>query len=59
MRFALTTSELIEHRPSGDKKADVRAILSTINRHLEDAIRAAPEQYVWGHRRWRDCPPSA
>lgn len=53
MRFALTTSELIEHRPSGDKKADVHAILSTINRHLEDAIRAAPDQYVWGHRRWR------
>lgn len=51
--FELTTSELIEQRPTGDKKADVRSILEALNRYLEDAIRAAPEQYVWGHRRWR------
>ncbi len=54
MRFELTTSPLIEHPPSGKKKQDVYAILSTINRHLEAVIRQAPEQYVWGHRRWRD-----
>ena len=53
MRFELTTSPLIRHPPSGDKKADVRAILATLNGHLEAAIREAPEQYVWGHRRWR------
>ncbi|MCP3958653.1 MAG: lysophospholipid acyltransferase family protein [bacterium] len=54
MRFELTSSPLIEHRPSGDKKADVRAILIALNGHLEDAIRQAPDQYIWGHRRWRD-----
>ncbi len=53
MRFELTTSPLIRHPPSGDKKADVYAILATLNGYLEAAIRQAPEQYVWGHRRWR------
>ena len=53
MCFELTTSPLIQRPPSGDKKADVRAILRAVNDHLEAAIRQAPDQYVWGHRRWR------
>ena len=53
-RFELTASPLIEQRPSGDKKRDVHAILATLNEHLEAAIRKAPDQYLWGHRRWRD-----
>lgn len=52
--FVLETSPLIEQKPSGNKKADVRAILETLNGHLEAKIRAHPEQYVWAHRRWRD-----
>lgn len=54
MRFRLTSSGLIERRRSGDKQADVRAILDALNRHLEAAIRTDPGQYLWGHRRWRD-----
>ncbi len=54
MRFEIVSSPLIHHPKSGDKKADVRAILTTLNQHLEAVIRQAPEQYVWGHRRWRD-----
>ncbi len=53
-RFELWSSPLIERRPSGDKKADVRAILAELNGHLEAAIRRDPDQYLWGHRRWRD-----
>jgi len=52
-RFVLSFSDLIEHRRTGDRKADVRAILETLNAHLEAAIRLAPDQYLWGHRRWR------
>lgn len=56
MHFEISTSPLIEHRPTGDKIGDVRAILTTLNRCLEAEIRKAPDQYVWGHRRWRAEP---
>lgn len=29
------------------------------NARLEEAIRLAPEQYWWLHRRWREVPPGA
>ena len=53
MTFELRTTELIRRQRSGDKEADVRAILERLNRELERVIREAPEQYLWGHRRWR------
>ncbi len=53
MRFEIVTSPLIQHPPSGDKKRDVHAILSTLNGYLEAEIRKAPDQYAWGHRRRR------
>ena len=51
--FELTLSPLIEQQRSGDRNADVEAILRTLNTHLEEAIRRDPDQYLWGHRRWR------
>ncbi len=51
--FELTLSRLIEQPRSGDRNADVAAILATLNAHLEAAIRRDPDQYLWGHRRWR------
>lgn len=53
MMFELTLSPLIERARSGDRNADVKAILRTLNDHLEEAIRRDPDQYLWGHRRWR------
>ncbi|MEM7355875.1 MAG: lysophospholipid acyltransferase family protein [Acidobacteriota bacterium] len=53
MRFELVTSPLIDQKPSGDKKKDVKSILTTLNEHLEAMIRQDPDQYLWGHRRWR------
>ena len=53
MTFELTLSPLIEQPRSGDKNADVEAILVTLNGYLEEAIRRDPDQYLWGHRRWR------
>jgi KDO2-lipid IV(A) lauroyltransferase len=52
-RVELVLSDLIEHRPTGDKAADVRAILTRLNGELETAIRRAPEQYLWAHSRWK------
>ncbi|MCY3933594.1 MAG: lysophospholipid acyltransferase family protein [Acidobacteria bacterium] len=53
MTFELSLSPLIEQPRSGDRNADVEAILRTLNAHLEAAIRRDPDQYLWGHRRWR------
>ncbi|MEM6792402.1 MAG: lysophospholipid acyltransferase family protein [Acidobacteriota bacterium] len=54
MRFVLETSPLIEHPATGKKKDDVRAILDRLHGYLEEVIRRDPDQYGWGHRRWRD-----
>ena len=42
------------HEPTGDRDADVRAVMEAMNRQLERVIRSYPEQYVWAHRRWRE-----
>jgi KDO2-lipid IV(A) lauroyltransferase len=39
---------------TGDKQKDIAQILGLLNAELEKAIREAPEQYMWGHRRWRE-----
>jgi len=52
-RFEIELSELIEHPPTGDKEADVRAILGRLNAELETAVRAEPDQYLWAHSRWK------
>ena len=31
-------------------------ITARFNRGIEDLIRAAPEQYLWLHRRWKSRP---
>lgn len=36
----------------------IEAMTRWYNRMLEDAIRLAPEQYWWLHRRWREVPAS-
>jgi len=41
---------------TGDREADVLAITAAATKALEDAIRAAPEQWVWAHRRWKTRP---
>lgn len=52
-RFRLSVSPLLRYQRTGKRQEDVSAILSEINRRLEAAIRAAPDQYLWAHRRWR------
>lgn len=36
----------------------VQSLTTWYNERLEDAIRLAPEQYWWLHRRWREIPPA-
>jgi KDO2-lipid IV(A) lauroyltransferase len=39
---------------SGDKAADVLALMTTINATLEGWIRERPGHWFWLHRRWPD-----
>ena len=54
-RYVLTFRRL-SFRPTGDTEADTRALLTEYARGLEEAIRGAPEQYFWHHRRWKTRP---
>ena len=53
MRYAIRISEPLVFPPTGDKEADIATILKALNERLEADIRKTPEQYMWGHRRWR------
>ncbi len=50
------TIQKIEALPSGDKDADVLRVTAEIQATLEAAIREAPAQWVWFHRRWYRRP---
>ncbi len=43
---------------SGNRKQDVAHIMGALHKKLEQAIRRAPEQYLWSHRRWRQTQAS-
>lgn len=51
-RFRLTLLPPLDLPNTGDRKADVRAIMVHINNTFEEWIRARPEQWLWLHRRW-------
>jgi KDO2-lipid IV(A) lauroyltransferase len=52
--FAVTIHPPLALPNSGDRDADVRSLMTTINTFLEDAIRANPPHWMWLHRRWVD-----
>jgi KDO2-lipid IV(A) lauroyltransferase len=51
-RFRLTVMAPLELPDSGDRDADVLAIMTRVNALLESWIRDRPEQWLWLHRRW-------
>jgi KDO2-lipid IV(A) lauroyltransferase len=46
----------VEFRPSGDRAKDITELTARTNEVLEGFIRAHPEQWMWGHRRFRHSP---
>lgn len=53
MQFEMKAIGPLHFKPTGDRDRDVQAILARLNDELASAIRQTPEQYMWGHRRWR------
>jgi KDO2-lipid IV(A) lauroyltransferase len=49
--------EAIEFSPGGEMEADALALTALHTRRLEEAVKTAPEQYFWQHRRWKTRPP--
>lgn len=43
--------------PTGELDLDVERITRAHTAVLEDAVREAPEQYFWQHKRWKTRPP--
>jgi Kdo2-lipid IVA lauroyltransferase/acyltransferase len=37
---------------TGDRQADIVALTTAVNQHLEQWIRERPESWLWLHRRW-------
>lgn len=48
--------EPLRFEPSGDPDTDVPHFTRCYLAFLEEAIREAPEQYFWHHRRWKTRP---
>ncbi len=44
-------------RKDADHDQEVERITAELNVRLEAAIRRAPEQWLWLHRRWKSSPP--
>jgi len=55
-RHAALVRPAVEMASTGDLAADIQENARRMTRVLEVEIRAAPEQWVWVHRRWRTQP---
>lgn len=53
-RFRIIVDPPIPLPNSGDRRADVIALTTTINQVMETYIREHPGQWLWVHRRWPD-----
>lgn len=58
-RYRTWFEPALEVRPDADHDAEVLRVTAELNRRLEAAIRQAPEQWLWLHRRWKTRPPAA
>lgn len=52
-------AERLPVEPSGDLEDDVLRLTRAHTRVLEAAVRQAPEQYFWQHKRWKTRPRGA
>jgi KDO2-lipid IV(A) lauroyltransferase len=53
-RFRIVLSPPIAVTRTGNRHADLLAIMTAVNAEIESWIRARPEMWLWLHRRWPD-----
>lgn len=46
----------VKLHPTGSMSANIRLVTMKINEALEEAVKAAPEQWLWIHKRWKTAP---
>jgi len=54
MQFEVDTPAWIDPRETGADVGTIRDLTQWYTSRLEEAIRRAPDQYWWLHRRWKD-----
>ena len=57
LQFELGLMGVADPQVPGAELANVKTLTRWYNAMLEQAIRRAPEQYWWVHRRWKGEPP--
>jgi len=55
-RYRLIYDPPIRIEPSGDRRTDIARLTQKTAKQIEAWIRAAPEQWLWMHRRWHTQP---
>ena len=55
-RHVVRFEPALEFDPSGDRRRDIESLTAGCNAAIESIIRRYPEQYMWGHRRFRYSP---
>ena len=55
-RHVVRFEPALEFDPSGDRRRDIESLTAGCNAAIEPIIRRYPEQYMWGHRRFRYSP---
>jgi KDO2-lipid IV(A) lauroyltransferase len=53
LRYALHVVGPVTVQRTGDREQDAVALMQALTSEIEAAVRRHPEQYMWGHRRWR------
>ncbi len=54
MKFRVHLRGPIQWPRSGNREQDVLGITQSLTDEIEKIARRHPEQYLWGHRRWKD-----
>ncbi|MBC8354597.1 MAG: lysophospholipid acyltransferase family protein [Planctomycetes bacterium] len=57
MKFRIDLLGVLDPAESPTEVSSVPSVTQWYNDRLEEAIRLAPEQYWWVHRRWKGTPP--
>lgn len=59
MQFEVVTTAVADPREAGEASGSIHELTQWYTSQLEGAIRRAPDQYWWVHRRWKERPRRA